>query len=550
MKVYNSYTKEKETLKTIEDKKIRMYVCGPTVYDDAHLGHARSQIAFDIIYRYLKYRGFETKYISNYTDIDDKMIKRANDLKITVEQLSNEQIASFKEDMLTLNVLPADVHPKATEEIPEMIEFIEKLIEKGLAYNTNGDVFFNVPKYAELTNEYGTLTSFDYESGSSSLEDEDISDNFQQKKQNRADFALWKNKKEGEPSWNSPWGEGRPGWHIECSVMSMKYLGDQIDIHGGGSDLKFPHHTNEIAQSEGLTGKKFCNYWLHNGFVQVNKEKMSKSLGNFFTIKDILKKYDGETIRLFCINTQYRGPIDFSEEALKQANTSIERLRDLIRQLKSLSVSQEGEDEKKELIAEEKTILEKIESTNKRFNDAMDDDFNTSGALAPIYELLRHLNGYLRSGKEINNKVINESLKSFTEWNKVLGILDSVLTSSESKLSSYVHSLIDLLLDVRQDARKEKLYSISDDIRDTIKNLEIKVEDAGNKTIWSFIKEPDSKIIEQSLAKIMQLIIDTRQEFRKNKSWNIADKIRDEVKLIGIQIEDQANKTTWTLISE
>jgi len=542
MEVYNSYTKKKELFNPLEDKEVKMYVCGPTVYDDAHLGHARSQIAFDLIYRYLQYKGYNVKYVSNYTDIEDKMINRANELGIEVKELADKYIKSFKEDMEVLNVKPADIHPKATEEIPDMIEFIEKLEAQGFAYEVDGDVFFDVHKYENKTHEYGTMTNFDLDSDKPP-DDQDTSV-FQDKKKHRADFALWKSKKEGEPSWETPWGEGRPGWHIECSVMSMKYLGVQIDIHGGGSDLKFPHHTNEIAQTEAVTKKRFCKYWLHNGFVQVKEEKMSKSLGNFWTVKDILKKFDGETIRLFCISTHYRGPIDFSFEALQQAETTLNRIRNVIRQMRSLTTGKEISSQP--LSARDQDLKARLEDAHQQFIQALDDDFNSSGALAAVHGLIKEINIYLRSGNmDINLSLVQEVYNQFKDWNQVLGVLDSVLITSTSNTESYVHDLINLLFEIREDARQEKLYHIADQIRAKIKELGIEVEDVQDKTLWKFTGEPSDSEYEQLLKELMELTIQTRQQFREEKMWSIADKIRSKVRQIGIEIEDQQEQSTW-----
>ena len=351
--IYNTRTGEKTELKPLTDNHVKMYVCGITAYDYCHIGHARSALAFDMIYRYLLYRGYKVTYVRNFTDIDDKIINRAREQGTTTEELSERFIRMFHEDMEQLGVAVPTLEPKATENIPEIIDMIAGLIEKGMAYQVDGDVYYAV----ETFTDYGLLSK-------RSIEDMQAGARIEvnEKKRNPMDFALWKSSKAGEPTWDSPWGPGRPGWHIECSVMSMKYLGETIDIHGGGSDLKFPHHTNEIAQSEALTKKPFCKYWLHNGFIQVDKEKMSKSLGNFWTVKDILKQFDGETIRLFCISTSYRGPIDFSLSALEQAQTSLQRLRDVVNQLKF--IKQHRADQPVEVATRHQSILLRHDRTS------------------------------------------------------------------------------------------------------------------------------------------------------------------------------------------
>ena len=456
MKIFNTMTRKKEEFVPLEPGKVKMYVCGPTVYNYFHIGNARPFVVFDTLRRYLEHRGYEVTFVQNFTDIDDKMIRRANEEGITVKELAERYIAAYFEDAKLLGVRPATVHPRATEHIPEIIALIQRLEEKGLAYRTdNGDVYFDTQKYR---NQYGKLSGQnldDLESGAR-IEVDDI-------KRDPMDFALWKGQKPGEPAWESPWGMGRPGWHIECSAMSMKYLGETIDIHGGGQDLIFPHHENEIAQSEGATGKTFVRYWMHNGFLNIDNQKMSKSLGNFFTVRDIREKYDLEAVRMFLLSAQYRSPLNFSQEQIAQAKAALDRMytaRDNCECLK------QGAQERA-MNAEEAQLVEDTKACMKRFDDAMDDDLNTADAIGAIFELIKHANVTLKPG--CAKEAVEAVIATFKEMTGVLGL---VKEKEEEK-----NEEVDALVEARAQARKEKNWKESDRIRDQLKEMGYVVED-------------------------------------------------------------------------
>ncbi|RUM42688.1 MAG: cysteine--tRNA ligase [Desulfurobacterium sp.] len=469
VRVFDTLTEEKRDFKPLEDKTVRMYVCGPTVYDHAHIGHARSAIVFDVIRRWLEYKGYKVIYVRNYTDVDDKIIKRSKEEGIPWYEVAEKYIKSYEEDMRTLNVKEPTYKPKVTEHIREIIEMVDGLIDKGYAYEADGDVYFSVEKFPE----YGKLSKrkIDELIAGARIEPGE-------KKRNPLDFALWKKSKEGEPGWKSPWGIGRPGWHIECSAMSMKYLGETMDIHGGGLDLIFPHHENEIAQSEAYTGETFVRYWIHNGFVMVNKEKMSKSLGNFFTIKDILKEFSPDVLRLFLISTHYRSPIDFSFERLKDVEKSFKRLINFV---KSKSIIDSIPESKEE----EGIIANDIKSFRIRFEHAMDDDFNTAKALGVIFELVGYGNFQLKLALEKNRlyiyekKWLLEAIEFVENSLKVLGF-----RLEEEKKSEIEDKLIKLLIDVRSELRKRKAFDLADLIRDRLKELGITLEDLPSGTIY------------------------------------------------------------------
>ncbi|MFA6528869.1 MAG: cysteine--tRNA ligase, partial [Candidatus Gracilibacteria bacterium] len=389
LKVKNTLTGKKEEFKPLNGKKVGMYVCGPTVYDFAHLGHGRSAMVFDIIRKYLKYKGYEVTFVSNYTDVDDKMITRANKEGITIQQLAEKIIPEYRADYGQLKIDKPDHQPKATEYIPQMIKLIEKLIEKGYAYELDDGVYFEVEKFPS----YGKLSGQNQDElkAGARIEKDD-------KKRHPHDFVLWKKAKPNEPSWPSPWGDGRPGWHIECSAMSMNLLGESFDIHGGGMDLIFPHHEDEIAQSECATGKPYVKYWLHNGFININNEKMSKSLGNFFTLKDIFKKYDPNTVRFLLISTHYRSPINFSHDLLDQSENALNRIKDFLINLKNYKSKAEKSDPSLEKILEE---------TIKDFEKRMDDDFDTAGGIGVLYNMIKEINVLMKDG-EIAEKDIEK----------------------------------------------------------------------------------------------------------------------------------------------
>ena len=441
-------TRKKETFHPIHEGKVGIYACGPTVYNFFHIGNARPFITFDVLRRQLEREGYDVTFVQNFTDIDDKMIKRANEEGITVKELADRFIAEYYKDAEALGIRPASVHPKATDHIPEIISLISRLIENGHAYATpSGDVYYRVsafPGYGKLSGQ----NMEDRETGASERL------NVETDKESPEDFALWKAKKPGEPFWDSPWGEGRPGWHIECSAMSMKYLGETFDIHCGGKDLLFPHHENEIAQSEGATGKKYVNYWMHNGFINVDNQKMSKSLNNFFTVRDIAKEYDLEAVRMFMLSAHYRSPINFSRDQIEAANASLNRLYTARNSLQFQA--ENGED--RPLNEAEEAFTERLKSYEKRFDDAMDDDMNTADALGAIFELVRDANVSL--AQNASRKAALAALKSLEAICDVLGILSKKEEALPDDIAAMVRE--------RAEARKNRDWAKSDELRDKI----------------------------------------------------------------------------------
>ncbi|MHA1200812.1 MAG: cysteine--tRNA ligase, partial [Candidatus Heimdallarchaeaceae archaeon] len=436
IKVYNTLTRQLEEFKTIEPNVVKWYNCGPTVNGLMHLGHARSAIAFDTIRRYLEYRGFKVDYIMNFTDIEDRMIEVANKEKRGVLEVAEEYLSYFRRDMGSLNLKPATVHPRAMLHINPIVEFIQELEEKGYAYESNGDVYFDVRKFEE----YGKLSNQKIEN----ILKEGTEDTANPNKKFAADFALWKSKKPGEPYWPSPWGDGRPGWHSECVLMSGLYLGELIDIHSGGQDLIFPHHENEIAQAEALRGKPFVNYWLHNGFINIDKEKMSKSLGNFVNIVELLEHYSCDAVRLFILQTHYRSPITFTDNVIDQAQVTSDRLFDVI--LLTKNYANETKTEEVELSDLDKELIETTEQARKDFIEAMDEDFNTSNGFAVIFKFSTDVNDYLRKTEDVNLKAIREADKLFDEFRTVLGLFEDF--NSYLSLNT-VEKLIKLLIEIR-----------------------------------------------------------------------------------------------------
>lgn len=472
VKVYNTLTRKKEEFKPLVPGQISMYVCGPTVYNYIHIGNARSAIAFDTIRRYFEYKGYKVKYVSNFTDVDDKMINEARAEGTTVPKLAEKFINAFLEDTTALNIEPATLHPRATHEINEIINFVKVLIDKGYAYEVDGDVYYRARKFKH----YGELSDQNIEQ----LEEgasEHINDEEQNRKEDPIDFALWKAQKEpDEIAWDSPWGKGRPGWHIECSVMSTKYLGDTIDIHGGGQDLEFPHHENEIAQSEAKTGKKFVNYWLHNGFVTVGKdqEKMSKSLHNFVTVHDILKEIDPQVLRFFMASVQYRRQINYSEENLKQAATILDRFKNTLTNINYRL----GDDTASEKSPE---LAKAIKNTDQKFIAAMDDDFNVQNALTAVYDLLSVVNANAN-----NEKADKETLKQFKEklaaWLLIFGVDTNKLCAKNTGSND---DKVEALVKKRDEARANKDWATSDQLRDQLKEMGITIQDAPQGTRWT-----------------------------------------------------------------
>ncbi|NLO09968.1 MAG: cysteine--tRNA ligase [Clostridiales bacterium] len=464
MRIYNTLTQQKEEFIPIEKNKVRMYVCGPTVYNYIHIGNARPAIFFDTVRRYFEYRGYEVNYVSNFTDVDDKIIKRANEEGTSSAEISERYIKEFEKDMDTLNVLPASHHPKATEEIDGMIKMITTLIEKGHAYEKSGTVYFITRSFKE----YGKLSKKkidDLEAGSRIAVSEEKNDPM--------DFVLWKPKKDGEPFWSSPWGDGRPGWHIECSVMSSKYLGEQIDIHGGGEDLIFPHHENEIAQSEAATDQPFARYWMHNAFINIDDKKMSKSEGNFFTVRDITNDYSGQVIRFFMLNAHYRSPLNFSRDLIEAAKNSLTRILTSVEQLEYLLKS--GAIKREELFEEEKAILEEADRLQDKFIGAMEDDFNTADAIAAIFELVKlaNVNCTANSSKEFITAIMD----------KIISLSD-ILGINAKKEEEILPEEIERLIEERQAARKNKDFTKSDQIRDALLEKGIILEDTREGIKW------------------------------------------------------------------
>ena len=459
-----------------------MYVCGPTVYDSSHLGHARSIVAFDLIRRYLEFKGYDVRYIQNFTDIDDKMIKRAQEQNTTTAELASKYIKEYFEDFDQLFVKRATIYPIATEHIPEMIASIQQLIEKDYAYEVNGSVYFRVAKFKG----YGKLSG----RKSKTPQQDSESDEAAGEKEQPEDFALWKAMKPGEPFWDSPWGKGRPGWHIECSVMSMKYLGDAIDIHGGGLDLVFPHHTNEIAQAEALTGKPFVKFWMHNGFLTVNKEKMSKSLGNFFTIQEITRKYDPEVVRLFLVSSHSRSPIDFSDNLLEEAKARLGRIHNAIDLLQHrLREAREAESvTPSKPSAADEALWVALRKLQEDFEGAMDDDFNSPIALAALNQFLSQLNSTLSESGSVAAGTLKEIFEALDAYGEVLGLYR--LRVRPEKVAGadtvVVEGMIDLLIEIREELRAQKNWAASDRIRSRLQELGVIIEDSPTGPIWKW----------------------------------------------------------------
>ena len=463
MKLYNTLSRKKEEFKPIEEGKVKMYVCGPTVYNFIHIGNARPFIIFDTLRRYLEYRGYDVTFVQNFTDVDDKIIKRGHEENITPEEVANKYINEYFVDADGLGIKRASVHPRVTDNIEQIIAFVKELEDKGYAYAVNGDVYFDTKKFKD----YGKLSGIKQEELEAGARIE-VND----QKRHPMDFVLWKAKKEGEPGWSSPWGEGRPGWHIECSVMSNRYLGETIDIHAGGQDLKFPHHENEIAQSEARSGKNFSNYWLHNEYINVNNEKMSKSLGNFFTVREIAEIFDLEVVRLFMLSTHYRNPINFSDEILNQSKAGLERLYNA--KEKALFTINNLEDSK--MTEEEAKLQEELAGFRQKFIDAMDDDVNTADAVSVIFELAKFMNSNVteKSSKEFAQKVIDE----FNELTSVLNIVN------KDQKEDILDEEIEQLIAQRTEAKKNKNFQLADEIRQQLLDKGIILEDTRQGVKW------------------------------------------------------------------
>ncbi|WP_314339819.1 cysteine--tRNA ligase [Leptotrichia wadei] len=472
MKLYNTMTNKIEEFKTIEENKVKMYVCGPTVYNYIHLGNARPIVVFDTLARYFKYKGMEVNYVQNFTDVDDKIINKSIEEGISASEVSEKYIKCFFEDINRLNILESVKRPKVTENMAEIIEIIQKLIDNGFAYEKDGDVYFEVKKYKD----YGKLSN-------QKIEELELGARIDvsEIKKNPVDFALWKKKKDGEPFWDSPWGQGRPGWHIECSAMAKKYLGDTFDIHGGGQDLVFPHHENEIAQSKCAYHGNFANYWLHNGFIQINGDKMSKSLGNFFLLREILEKFSGNVVRLFILSTHYRKPINFSFENMEDTKKALQNIVKSMNKFED--IVEKYKNEKIENIKNSE-FSQKIDEFDKKFEDAMDEDMNTPQALATIFDQIRETNKFISTNESEFSTIYYEIKKSYESLKRKIGNVFGIEIEMENSAKEedgenmkLTKKLIELLIKLRSEARSEKNFKLSDEIRDELKVLGVEIKD-------------------------------------------------------------------------
>ncbi|MFO7263046.1 MAG: cysteine--tRNA ligase [Bacillaceae bacterium G1] len=479
IKIYNTLTRQKEPFEPLEDKKVKMYVCGPTVWSTIHIGNARTFLFFDVVRRYLQARGYEVRFVENFTDVDDKLIRKAQQLNWTVPQVAEHYIEAFRQDTAALGIRPADIHPRVTEHIPDIIRFIEQLMERGVAYAVDGNVYFRVSAFPN----YGRLSRHsmdDLVAGARVEVDE--------KKENPLDFALWKKAKPGEIAWDSPWGEGRPGWHIECSAMAIRYLGETLDIHAGGSDLRFPHHENEIAQSEALTGRPFARYWMHTAHVTVENEKMSKSLGNVLDVRDLLQRVRPEVVRFWMLSTHYRTPMQYSEAVLEQAARGWERIETMWRNLEfrmSQMENAEGVAKSGDRSAadssgasgEQPRVWETIQDLKARFDREMADDFNTADALAVVFEAVKELNRYLEQ-PDVSRPLLEEWKRLFTDWDDVLGLLPFAAPAADDDEE------IRALIEEREKARAKKDWATSDRIREELQKRGIVVQDTPQGVRW------------------------------------------------------------------
>jgi cysteinyl-tRNA synthetase len=461
IKIYNTLTRKKESFETIEPGQVRMYVCGPTVYNKAHVGHAMSALVFDIIRRYLEYRDYSVRHVMNFTDVDDKIIQRANQMGVDPFDLAEGYIQEFRQHLADLNILPATINPRATKDMPQILDMIQGLIDRGYAYPVDGDVYFRVNK----DDDYGKLSGRhleDMQAGARIGVDE--------RKEHPMDFALWKSARPGEPSWDSPWGKGRPGWHIECSAMNYSHLGEQIDIHGGGNDLIFPHHENEIAQSESFTGKSFSRYWVHNGMLQLGGEKMSKSLGNLVTIEDFLAEHEANVLRMMILNSSYRNPLTFNDEVIGQATRALERLRSALRPAQPGAAGAPQ--------ASLETLHEQLEASRNGFIETMDDDFNSAGALGYLFELVRVTNQTRSDGA--TDAELGPAQALLCELTGVFGLI----LEQGHKDSQAADPFIELLIDLRRDLRQAKQYALADQVRNRLGELGVILEDSKEGTTW------------------------------------------------------------------
>ena len=472
--VYNTLTGKKEEFIPLKDREVKMYVCGVTLYDELHLGHARAAVIFDLIRRYLEYRGYQVKYVTNFTDVDDKMINRAKALGISIFDLADKFIKEYTEQMKLLGIRGVDEYPRATECIKEIIDLIKRLEEKGFAYRRDGDVFFRVKKFPQ----YGKLSG-------QSVEELQIGARLEinERKIDPLDFALWKKEKEGEPSWDSPWGKGRPGWHIECSAMAMKFLGEEIDIHGGGKDLVFPHHENEIAQSEGATNKKFVAYWVHNGLLTMKDQKMAKSTGNVFNLSRALKEFGGEIVRYYLLSAHYRNPLHYGEEALREAASSLKRIQNFLQRAEEI----EGENRQTILSRDEETtkdLAKYADEMKQNFILAMNDDFDTPLVFSIIFEAVKKANLLMGKAAPLNKKARDALFKTRKEIKRIGEVLGLFGEKKKKGLGKDAYQLIEILMTVRDELRQKKDWKLADEIRKKLDSLGIELEDTRTRTVW------------------------------------------------------------------
>lgn len=529
MRLYNTASGQKENLTTLNPREVNMYVCGPTTYNLIHLGNARPLVVFDTVRRYLEYRGYRVNYVQNFTDVDDKIINRARESGEDPLRLAQRYIDEYFTDAKALGIRTADEHPRVSDHIADIIAAVAGLMDRGYAYQSQGDVFFRVRAFQD----YGKLSG-------RSLDDMragarvDVNEN----KEDPLDFALWKAAKPGEPAWDSPWGKGRPGWHIECSVMSTRYLGDTIDIHGGGSDLIFPHHENEIAQAEALTGKAFVRYWMHNGFITVNQEKMSKSLGNFFLLRDILARYPADVVRFYLIATHYRSPLDFDDGKLEEARKALHRLK-TTRTLLDEFID-ESTPEAAGLRDRAQRFLDRLEELHRKFMEAMDDDFNTARAIGHLFEMAHEINAYLTQAvrsDEADQTVLRRAGMRFSDLGRLLGIF---LSGSMAQQEEMVERVLGIIAKLRQAARREKDYALADSVRDFLRGLEITVEDLDTGSRFRYERSPGLQVL-------VDYLVGIRGSFKQNKDFARADLLREQLAEIGVILEDTKEGVRWKL---
>jgi len=527
MRVYNTLSGNKEELVTLDPGQVKMYVCGPTTYNYIHLGNARPLVVFDTVRRYLKYRGYQVKYVQNFTDVDDKIINRAREEGDDPILLAQRYIQEYFQDADALGIVRADVHPRVSEHIPDIIKAVEGLISRGFAYEVEGDVYYRVkafPGYGKLSGR----TLDDLRAGARVEVDE--------RKEEPVDFALWKKAKPGEPAWDSPWGPGRPGWHIECSVMSTKYLGETLDIHGGGADLIFPHHENEIAQAEAYTGKNFVKYWMHNGFITVNSEKMSKSLGNFFILRDILAKFPRDVVRFYLIATHYRSPLDFDDGKLEEARKALGRLKTTLTLgrefLNPHAAGQVDSDP-----AGRGELIDAVKDLEEQFIAAMDDDFNSAKAIGYLFEMSHQINSFISgadAASSADQAQLIQALRIYADLGGVLGIF----MERQGNDSQAVDKLLGLILELRNAARLEKDFARADSLRDLLLRLEVKVEDKPGGSLFRYEQPPQAD-------ELMQYLLQMRQELKAKQEYARADELRNSLQAAGIVLEDTREGVRW-----